>query len=127
MKRCKHEWTTYFCDLVSERGGSSLRHVKHGADIGSFSVCEKCGAVCYGNKEGKVVTMFPKEKTNAKHDGCEKYASVIEDMSRVINAYEGQNAQLSCQGQGMDGYTALAEFVSIARKARELRPTEVLT
>ena len=52
---------------------------------------------------------------------------IMDDLVRVVNAYEGKGALFSCQGQGMDGYSALANFIEIAKKARELRSNTKLT
>lgn len=43
----------------------------------------------------------------------------IKDILDVLNAYEGKTALFCCQGQGMDGYSALANFLDIARKLRD--------
>lgn len=51
----------------------------------------------------------------------ETYSEIIDRLVRVIDAYEGQNALFSCQGQAMDGYSALAEFVDIAKNARNIK------
>lgn len=45
---------------------------------------------------------------------------ILHRIIDVVDSYEGQGPLLSCQGQAMDGYSALANFVSIARDAREL-------
>lgn len=45
-------------------------------------------------------------------------------LVRVLNAYEGGDALISNQGQALDGYSALANFVSIARRASDLKITE---
>jgi hypothetical protein len=50
----------------------------------------------------------------------EDYKQIVRDIVKIIKAYDGGDALFSCQGQAMSGYAALAEFVSIARKAREL-------
>ena len=51
-------------------------------------------------------------------------SELVKDLITIINAYDGNgvygNGLFSCQGQGMDGYTALAEFLSLARKARDV-------
>ena len=53
------------------------------------------------------------------------YLKIIDDLTDVINAYEAHNQLFSCQGQAMDGYSALANFVQIAKKARELKTAMV--
>ncbi|MBK7544117.1 MAG: hypothetical protein IPI57_20765 [Candidatus Competibacteraceae bacterium] len=42
----------------------------------------------------------------------------VKDIIAVLNAYERKDALFSCQGQSMDGYSALANFLDIARKLR---------
>jgi len=60
--------------------------------------------------------------------GLERFARKVEetvkeeygkDILDVLNAYEGKTALFCCQGQGMDGYSALANFLDIARKLRD--------
>ena len=36
----------------------------------------------------------------------------------ILDAYEDKKPLISNQGQGMDGYTALATFVGLAKKVR---------
>ena len=45
---------------------------------------------------------------------------IIQDLVDILDAYEGGAELASNQGQAMDGYSALANFVDIAEKAREL-------
>ena len=52
--------------------------------------------------------------------------NILHDIVKIINAYEEKNSLLSCQGQGMDGYSALANFLSIAKKARELYANDTI-
>ena len=47
-------------------------------------------------------------------------SDIIKSLVDVLDAYEGKKPLLSCQGQAMDGYSALANFVSIAEEARTL-------
>lgn len=44
--------------------------------------------------------------------------SVCRELVSVLDAYDGQKPLISCQGQAMDGYSALANFVDIAKRAR---------
>ncbi len=44
---------------------------------------------------------------------------IVEKLVRIIDVYEGGDALFSNQGQAMDGYSALAEFVSLAKIARD--------
>ena len=46
---------------------------------------------------------------------------IIIDLIAVLNAYEGGVETISNQGQAMDGYSALANFVSVAKRAKELK------
>lgn len=43
---------------------------------------------------------------------------LLKDFVEVLDAYEGGGALVSCQGQAMDGYAALANFIYLARKAK---------
>lgn len=43
----------------------------------------------------------------------------VEELIKILAAYEGKKILISCQGQAMDGYTALANFVDLARRARD--------
>lgn len=43
---------------------------------------------------------------------------ICRDLVSVLDAYDGQKPLVSCQGQAMDGYSALANFVDIAKSAR---------
>jgi hypothetical protein len=46
---------------------------------------------------------------------------ILERLVFILNAVEtGGDPMISNQGQGMDGYTALAEFCAIAKEARKL-------
>lgn len=46
---------------------------------------------------------------------------IIRMLVRTINAYENKEVLISNQGQAMDGYSALANFVYIAQEARKLK------
>lgn len=45
---------------------------------------------------------------------------VVVWLVRILDAYEGGVELVSNQGQALDGYSALAEFVGLAKEAREL-------
>lgn len=47
-------------------------------------------------------------------------SELLIELVEVLDAYEGKKELVSNQGQALDGFSALAEFVCIARKAREL-------
>lgn len=51
---------------------------------------------------------------------------IIKRLVDVLGAYEGGNVLVSCQGQAMDGYSALANFVGIAEDAREILRGKVI-
>jgi hypothetical protein len=51
-------------------------------------------------------------------------AQLINKFIRVLDAYRGGTALVSNQGQSLDGYSALAEFVAIAALAKEQRDAE---
>ena len=46
--------------------------------------------------------------------------ALLAQLVQVLNAYEGGDALVSNQGQGMDGYSALANFKAIAEQGRDL-------
>ena len=46
--------------------------------------------------------------------------ALLAKFVNVLNAYEGGDALVSNQGQGMDGYSALANFNALAKEARDL-------
>lgn len=46
---------------------------------------------------------------------------LLEDMINVLRAYEGKIELIANHGQVLDGYSALASFVGIAKEARELK------
>jgi hypothetical protein len=50
----------------------------------------------------------------------ESHEEIIHALVRVLNAYENKTPLVSNQGQALDGFSALANFVQIAKKAREL-------
>jgi len=41
------------------------------------------------------------------------------EMIRILNAYEGGDELISNQGQALDGYSALANFVELARRIKQ--------
>lgn len=45
---------------------------------------------------------------------------IVRDMVRLLDIYEGRAPLLSNQGQALDGYSALANFVAIAQRARAI-------
>lgn len=50
---------------------------------------------------------------------------IIKQLIRVLDAYEGKTSLISNQGQALDGYSALANFVEIARKAKYLNTKKI--
>lgn len=46
---------------------------------------------------------------------------IIDRLVEILDAYEGGAETISNQGQAMDGYSALANFVSVAKRAKELK------
>ena len=42
----------------------------------------------------------------------------------VLDAMDGQQPLVSCQGQGMDGYSALANFTELTRKLKAAQKKE---
>jgi len=43
---------------------------------------------------------------------------IIKDLIDVLDAMEGKCQKTSNQGQALDGYSALANFVNIAKQAK---------
>lgn len=52
----------------------------------------------------------------------EQQRAIIKKLVRVLDAYDGGEELISNQGQAMDGFSALANFVSVARKAKKTLP-----
>ena len=50
------------------------------------------------------------------------HREVVRRITEVEAALEGGKELMSCQGQPMDGYSALANFRDIAQKAKSLLP-----
>jgi len=50
----------------------------------------------------------------------DEMAYVCQKLIDILDAYEGRNEMISNQGQALDGYSALHNFVSIARYARKI-------
>ena len=46
---------------------------------------------------------------------------IINQLINTLDAYEGKKSLVSCQGQGMDGYSALANFVYLVKKLKEIK------
>ena len=42
----------------------------------------------------------------------------VKKLIKILDMYEGKTSLISNQGQALDGYSALAEFISIAEEAR---------
>lgn len=49
-----------------------------------------------------------------------EHYKIIKDLIKLLDVYENRKGLISNQGQALDGYTALAEFVNIATKAKEI-------
>jgi len=45
---------------------------------------------------------------------------ILKSMVDVLDAYENTKETLSNQGQAMDGFSALANFLELAKEARRL-------
>lgn len=80
--------------------------------------------------EAKREPMNNTETTAANPNTVEQ---LVRELVFVLDAYEGKIPLISNQGQALDGYSALANFVDIAKRARahianqktETRPSEV--
>ena len=46
---------------------------------------------------------------------------IINQIIKTLDAYEGKKPLVSCQGQGMDGYSALANFVYLVKKLKDIK------
>ncbi len=44
---------------------------------------------------------------------------VVKKLIKILDCYDGGTVLISNQGQALDGFSALAEFVSLARKAKK--------
>lgn len=49
---------------------------------------------------------------------------LVTQLLDVLDAYEGNKTLFACQGQSMDGYSALANFLDIVRKIRAVHSKE---
>lgn len=79
------------------------------------------GARVRGHEDGHSITAYQWRGIMYVADVSEDpYASIVRDLVRAVDAYEGRAPAFACQGQAMDGYSALAEFVEIARRARSV-------
>lgn len=45
---------------------------------------------------------------------------IMQDLVTILDALESRNESIACQGQPMDGFSALYNFRSVAEKARSL-------
>ena len=54
------------------------------------------------------------------NDRMQKTDGILTNLVKILDAYEGKSELFSCQGQGMDGYSALAEFVNLAKEAKKI-------
>ena len=45
---------------------------------------------------------------------------IVVKLINILDCYEGGTEIVSNQGQSLDGYSALANFVELARKAKEM-------
>jgi len=57
-------------------------------------------------------------------DTTEELWNIVKSLVRVLDAYDGSISLISNQGQALDGYSALANFLSIARSAKLLTRKE---
>jgi hypothetical protein len=76
--------------------------------------------------KGQIFTAQEGELKMSDKDQLEKlnkYQAVIDNLTEVINAYEGNASVYGTQGQAMDEYSTLANFVHIASEARDLKTT----
>ena len=48
--------------------------------------------------------------------------SIIKELIYILDCYENKIELVSNQGQGLDGYSALHNFLAIARRAKASQP-----
>ena len=49
---------------------------------------------------------------------------IVNELIYILNAYVGKTELLSNQGQALDGYSALAAFIDLAKRARTIREND---
>ena len=79
-------------------------------------------ATC-GHNQKTIMTLEPTElESTPTTPEAEQVVStaLLAKLVLTLDAYEGRDALVSNQGQAMDGYSALANFKSIAEEARDL-------
>jgi len=59
-------------------------------------------------------------RNQRKNHKMEEKDIIIRNLIDTLNAYEGGEVLIANQGQALDGFSALATFVSIATRARKL-------
>jgi len=52
-----------------------------------------------------------------------EFLKIAEDIVNVFNAANGNKGLMSCQGQGMDGYSELANYRLAASELKKLLET----
>jgi len=58
---------------------------------------------------------------NIASDGLNHVATkLLLDLVRILTAYENNLQLVSNQGQSLDGFAALANFLDVAKKAKEV-------
>lgn len=45
---------------------------------------------------------------------------IVKELIEILDCYEGKKSLISNQGQALDGYAALENFLDLARKAKEI-------
>jgi len=70
----------------------------------------------------KFVTNYPAKKdlaviTETAIEAMLEQTKIMNSLVDILIAYKNKKSLLSNQGQGLDGYSALANFVSVAEKA----------
>ena len=60
--------------------------------------------------------MFSDEEEECRVQCLDEY---MKQFLFILSAYENKKALVSGQGQAMDGYSALANFLDVARRAKK--------
>ena len=48
-------------------------------------------------------------------------SEIVEQLVKILDAYERKTPLISNQGQALDGFSALSNFVNLAKKARNAK------
>jgi len=54
------------------------------------------------------------------YSNAQRERKILEDLSFLLEAFESKKPYLANQGQALDGFSALANFLDISRRAQTL-------